>query len=495
MKPFYFQMECKSAEDMGNGECKIKGFASTPDLDRQYDIVLPTAFQKSLENYYNSLDGDGNPSSPALLRSHDECCVVGKILMDGEDAPVISSKGLFITALVTEPECAKQVMAGELRTLSIGYMPMAGSVEYQWRPTGKFMPDGQELQIECRILKEVDWIEASIVSTPANPKAIFTVEKSVKKYFSSFPSPTMKNMCNFCEEKQQAVGKIGSRHICAKCIDKMEFKGEVAKKLEGKTVGAITFAKENFSKSEAKRICTTKGFAIEKMQETENAYVFPQGELKSIENLDAVDTDVEGCKLIMVKEVEEETPEQKAEREAKETADAAAAAEAASTTASTSETAETAAESTAAETTTEEVVANGGEEASAEGTEEQKAFITELTKALGITETKEAAPVATETKTAPVETKGLELLMPILRKMAEMIRTLNDATAEVQESMKKIPMAKGKTILSFQHALVNLGTKKTGEETKQETKDVGFAAMLEEARGGKVVIGSDEDDQ
>lgn len=48
-KVLYFQTKFLTEEK--EDVIKIKGFASTPDRDRQNDIVLPTAFSESLPRY------------------------------------------------------------------------------------------------------------------------------------------------------------------------------------------------------------------------------------------------------------------------------------------------------------------------------------------------------------------------------------------------------------------------------------------------------------
>ena len=522
---FSFQLECKSFERVAGEGVKIKGYASTPDLDRQFDIVLPTAFKKSLQNYYDNVDDDGNPSSPALLRSHDEGHVVGKILMMGDDAPVITDQGLMITALVTEAETAAQVVNGELQTLSMGYMPMPGGISYEMMGTGKIDPfSGQELQVEARILKDVDLLEVSIVSTPANPKALFTVQKSLQKFFSTYPSPIMKNACEYCTDgkKNLACGKIGTKAICKTCIDKIEFKGDAAAKVkEGATVQSVVLTKDAFSRNAAKTWVKDHGFSEEKSAETTHAYVFAQCEAK-VSDLEPQASDDEGVSFLLLKKEAEETDEQKAEREAtearvkadKEAAEAAAAAggegtgEGGTTEGTTeTETTETADEKAAAEAAAEEAGANGGEaDAGASDAETTKAAVAMIETFLtGIAKKSVATPAKKEekkTQTVSVhpDMKAMEILTGLMAKMAEFMKTHNDAIAEIQEKMTKIPVRQGKSMLSFQHAIVATGTKKsstenTDAEPDHKSMEQGFAAMLRKSQqGGPVVLMDDGED-
>lgn len=218
-KTRYFQAEVKTVTETDEG-VKIAGFASTPDIDRVQDIVVPTAFERSIKEF---IDEDG---APALLRSHNRDAVVGSIIMKGDEAPKITEKGLFITAIVTDPDTAGKVTRGEMKTFSIGYIPDWNSVKFELRPTDKVEKEsGQRLMMEVRIIEQLDWIETSIVSTPANRKALFTLAKSVKELFTSFPSPDMKKKCAYFPE-EPVVGKIGSKWVSQKAIDMLEFKGE-----------------------------------------------------------------------------------------------------------------------------------------------------------------------------------------------------------------------------------------------------------------------------
>jgi hypothetical protein len=52
-KKLTFQMNFKSVQ-VEEGKIKIKGFASTPTIDRYDDIVQPIAFQSCMAAYMNN---------------------------------------------------------------------------------------------------------------------------------------------------------------------------------------------------------------------------------------------------------------------------------------------------------------------------------------------------------------------------------------------------------------------------------------------------------
>lgn len=53
-----------------DGKVKIKGFASTPDLDRYDDIVQPTAFAEAMSTYMKN---------PVVLLGHDTDKPIGTV--------------------------------------------------------------------------------------------------------------------------------------------------------------------------------------------------------------------------------------------------------------------------------------------------------------------------------------------------------------------------------------------------------------------------------
>lgn len=415
----FFQMEIKDYERVEGG-VKIKGYASTPDIDRGWDIILPTAFQASLQQHI----ADG--SAPALLRSHNADDVVGSILMEGEDAPVISEKGLYITALVTEKRTVEQIIAKEIGAFSVGYIPDWNSIDFEMRPTGKIEPvSGQQLFMEVRIIKQVDWVETSIVSTPANRKALFTLQKSVRELFSSFPSPTMKHLCDFCPEEKEAnaSGMIGEKFVCKSCVEKMEFKGE---------------------KPEVK--------AIEEKKEDEKEEKSEEGE-------------GEGSKDEA--KAPEKTDEKPSGSESEEDKDKGSNAP-------------------AADEGTKSVVFNEAHLKMIQG-------IGELLTGKAITtdeKDEKAVKLTEEEEKAAQGLSALDVLLPIMQKMAETIGNQNHDIALMAKAMKKIPMQKGKTFASMQFKSIQaLDEQKMNdavdgvepEKKKQESKFIDFILSAKNA--------------
>lgn len=168
MTPYFFQMQVKQVEVGEDAKSVIiEGYASTPDLDRHGDIVEPAAFGKALELFMKN---------PVLLRSHNHDVPAGTVL-----SAVQTSKGLKIKAEVTEERTANDVKAGRMRAFSIGYMPKDWVVQHE--DGTPFNPDTDSIWDDdlVRVLKELELVEISIVSVPANGQALFTVAKSLRE--------------------------------------------------------------------------------------------------------------------------------------------------------------------------------------------------------------------------------------------------------------------------------------------------------------------------
>ena len=168
-----FQMAVKAvapAED-GSKSVTITGYASTSDLDRYRDIVKPEAFKDALETYLKN---------PVLLRSHNADRPIGTVT-----SAVIDGKGLKITAVVLDEQTAEEVSDGRMRALSIGYIPLESSVEHEDGTPFDPAKDSWWDETLIRIISKLDLAEISIVAVPANAGALFTMEKSVKKYFNA----------------------------------------------------------------------------------------------------------------------------------------------------------------------------------------------------------------------------------------------------------------------------------------------------------------------
>ncbi len=100
-KVLYFQTKFLAEKKAGDS-ITIKGFASTPDVDRVNDRVLPTAFSASLPVFMKN---------PVMLLQHDDNKVIGKFTETN-----VKSNGLEVTGDVMYDidDCMKKIEDGVL---------------------------------------------------------------------------------------------------------------------------------------------------------------------------------------------------------------------------------------------------------------------------------------------------------------------------------------------------------------------------------------------
>lgn len=214
-----------------DGKCKLKGIASTNATDRYGDIIVSDAWKSGCENY---------KKNPIILFNHNHNTPIGKATSIN---PVES--GLEIEAEIYDPNTASMIEAGVLKALSVGFIPK--DMEYD-RNTGGF------------IIKEVDLIEISVVSVPANQEAIFDVikslsGKSLKSVYdsASLPAPVSE------EGNRPLIGKTMNPEDIVNAIREsgvlgdIEAKAKAAAKIALAEETAALKAKEKAAKDEAAR--------------------------------------------------------------------------------------------------------------------------------------------------------------------------------------------------------------------------------------------------
>lgn len=163
-------MEVKEVkqEDAG-GVVRIEGFASTPDIDRYRDIVEPKAFASAIEMYMKN---------PVILYQHDGDRPVGNAT-----SVKVTEKGFWISASIVDEDTKTKILDGRMRAFSIGYIALESALQHEDGTAFNAETDSVWDPKLVRVIKKLDLVEISIVSTPANGNALFTIAKSVKKYF------------------------------------------------------------------------------------------------------------------------------------------------------------------------------------------------------------------------------------------------------------------------------------------------------------------------
>ncbi len=155
-KTFYIDSFITKAESKkdADGNLKIAGYANTIDKDRQGDIVLPSAWAKGVDNYR---------ANPVLLFQHQADKPIGRI-----NKMRVDQKGLYIEATVSKAAESQH----SIQTLIKDKVLKGFSVGFRVKDQ-KF-----DRNTEASTITDLELMEISIVSIPANANSLFSVRKS-----------------------------------------------------------------------------------------------------------------------------------------------------------------------------------------------------------------------------------------------------------------------------------------------------------------------------
>jgi HK97 family phage prohead protease/HK97 family phage major capsid protein len=143
----------------------IEGYASTIDVDRMNDVIPSSVWEKGLVNYLRN---------PIILSQHDHDDPIGR-MVDYK----IDPKGLWIKARISA--AAEQVYGlvkdGVVTAFSVGF---------------RVIDAAYDAATELFVIKELELVEISVVSIPANQNTLFSLSKAFsdadeyKKFKSQF---------------------------------------------------------------------------------------------------------------------------------------------------------------------------------------------------------------------------------------------------------------------------------------------------------------------
>lgn len=155
-KKFYIHsdnIEIKAASS-SKKSFRIAGYANTSTKDRTGDIVTPEAWAKGIENYRKN---------PVLLYQHDHSKPIGKA-----EAIRVDKKGIFVEGAVSDAAetlhgVQTLIKDGALKSFSVGFR--VKDADYD-RNSDTFY------------IKDLELLEISVVSVPANQESLFSIKKS-----------------------------------------------------------------------------------------------------------------------------------------------------------------------------------------------------------------------------------------------------------------------------------------------------------------------------
>ena len=148
-----FPLEIKEMTDEG----KFSGYGAVFDnVDDWDDVILRGSFSKSIAQ-----------KKPVMLWQHNSSEPIGVYESIREDDIGLWIEGRLLLDLEKGKEAYILLKNQAIRGLSIGYMPLA----WEWENR-----DSRRI----RVLKEIDLWEVSLVTFPANPKALIDDVKSIR---------------------------------------------------------------------------------------------------------------------------------------------------------------------------------------------------------------------------------------------------------------------------------------------------------------------------
>lgn len=182
MKNNFFQIpfEQKNITETENG-VKIRGLASTRNLDRYGDSVEPTAFTKTLQTFMKN---------PVMLLQHNHNKPIGRFLSVEVVEDWLEVMGEI---LYNEDDVISKVKSWVMQAFSIGYIPKKWEIK---NSDGIIIRTDEGFQNgfshealynnkNIRTIKELDLVEISIVSVPANAYSTFWLNASTKSFFDN----------------------------------------------------------------------------------------------------------------------------------------------------------------------------------------------------------------------------------------------------------------------------------------------------------------------
>lgn len=132
-------------------EGTFQGYASVFNtLDANGDIVVPGCFKSAIQNF------DKSGATPKMLWQHDTKSPIGKWTHLIEDSHGLRVSGKLFLDLPKAWEAYTLMKEGELKGLSIGYQVIRSQ---------------EDAKTGVTILKQVDLMEISLVTFPANHAA------------------------------------------------------------------------------------------------------------------------------------------------------------------------------------------------------------------------------------------------------------------------------------------------------------------------------------
>jgi phage head maturation protease len=169
---FKLFLPISKVEKQNDGSVTISGYASTPALDLDGEIVSLDAVKKALPGYmaWRNIREMHQPRAVGVAKEAN-----------------VDEKGLFLTSKIVDKAAVEKVLEGVYKGYSIG---------------------GRKLAKTGNTITEIDLVEISIVDRPANPECPFSIAKSAKAFTDSTVGYLVKTASPPRDPKARALGQM-----------------------------------------------------------------------------------------------------------------------------------------------------------------------------------------------------------------------------------------------------------------------------------------------
>lgn len=183
MKNSFLQLaiEQKNLSTQTGATLKIRGMASTKNLDRYNEIVEPSAFLDSIDLFMKN---------PVMLLQHNMNKPIGRFTSLNMTADGLEVEG---EVLHNDDGVIDKIKSGVLQAFSIGFVPKRWLIK---NPAGEVVADENGIakgvclddlfsSKNTKTITELELVEISVVSIPANAHSLFGISESATKFFDN----------------------------------------------------------------------------------------------------------------------------------------------------------------------------------------------------------------------------------------------------------------------------------------------------------------------
>jgi hypothetical protein len=187
-------------ENVPEGATWFRGVASTEELNRNGYIIRLNAWKSAISEFMNN---------PVLLLQHDSNQPIGKVL-----TAEVGERGLIITGYLFDDLTGGRFGRGLINALSTGHLTV--DVEFENTSNGEILSEEEFKKLSWEeqskeewvmAVKELEWVELSVVSIGANRKSLISNKELMKNYLNELQPEEVKAE-EVVEEQKEEVAEV-----------------------------------------------------------------------------------------------------------------------------------------------------------------------------------------------------------------------------------------------------------------------------------------------